>query len=173
MSLPLLSGEVVPDNREELAELREEVERLEQENRKLRNDLIKARADSEASIAAITALRSNLGPLYRALRGVFGEINLVVPEDAPLPQYGTAGATNGRPVDDDAMRSLDKWEGVKQRLGGKDAELIDILLTCGPKTNTQLAPMLKMHYSNATKVTKRLSSLGFIVKQGDAWALKK
>lgn len=167
-----LQGEV--DNRDErLTDLEAENDRLQSENRKLRNDLIKAKADSESAIAAITELRNHLGGVYRGLRAVFGEINLVIPEDAPYASSGATAATNGRPVDDDAVRNLDKWEGVKQRLGGKDSELIDILLTCGPKTNSQLAPMLKMHYSNATKVTKRLASLGFIVKQGDSWALKR
>lgn len=169
----LLEGNVPDDRDTALDDLQEENERLESEVRKLRTELIKAKAESEAAIAAITALRNTLGPLYRALRGVFGEINLVVSEDAPHPQYAAAAATNGRSMDDDALRNTEKWEGVKRRLGGKEAELIDALLTCGPRTNTQLKSLLKLAYSTTAALTLKMANLGFLSKEGDAWALKK
>lgn len=139
----------------------------------MRTELIKAKAESEAAIAAITALRNSLSPLFRALRGVFGEINLVVSEDAPQPQYGAAAGANGRPADDDALQNIEKWEGVKRRLGGKEAELIGVLLTCGPRTNTQLKSLLKLAYSTTAALTLKMMNLGFLTKDGDAWTLKK
>lgn len=173
MPQPLLNGEVVQhdDDRDD------RIAELEQENRKLRADLLRAktetstaRLESQSAVAAITALRQSLGGLYRALRGVFGEIELVLGEETAVPAYNSSvpqASVDGR------LHSLDKWEGVKKRLGGREAELIDVLLTSGPRTNTQLKPLMKMAYSSVCALTLKMSNMGFITKQGDAYALKE
>jgi len=169
MALQLPESEV--DNRDETIEsLRKEVRRLEQEVRQARLETVQATNASEQASTAIRALRLQLGPLHRAMRAVFGEIELAVGEYDPQPQNGAAAplaSVDGR------VHGLDKWEGVKKRLGGKEAELIDVLLTSGPRTNTQLKSLLKLAYSTVCALTQKMANMGFIAKQGDAYALKE
>lgn len=168
--MPLqLEGEV--DDRDDTIEsLQREVRRLEQELREARLETVKATNASEQATTAIRALRNQLGPLYRALRAVFGEIELAVGEYEPQPQNGT---TSPQASVDGRLNAMDKWEGVKKRLGGNEAELIDVLLTSGPRTNTQLKTLMKMAYSTVCALTQKMSNMGFITKQGDAYALKE
>lgn len=85
---------------------------------------------------------------------------------------GRQESPTNAPVGDSRLHSLDKWDGVKKRLGGQEAELIDVLLTSGPRTNTQLKPLLKLAYSTVCALTLKMSNMGFLTKQGNAYALK-
>src|SRR5579863_4128165 len=119
MTIPQLSGNVeILDNRDaetisrqkaRIRELEDEVEQLE---KKIRNDK-----------AAIHNLRQRLAPLYHALKQTFGDMEAVV-GDEPI-------ATTDQPsVASSSTRS--KWDAIKQRHGGRTAEVIDLLLIHGP-----------------------------------------
>lgn len=103
----------------------------------------------------VETAKENLRPLYNALRLMFGESQ---------PQ-----SSNGDP----RLDNLSRWDGVKKRLGGNEAELIEVLLTAGPKTNKQLMPLLKRGYTTVSTLTQKLHNMGFIVKTGDSWKLKE
>jgi hypothetical protein len=108
------------------------------------------RAKQEAVIALLNVLASAMRQIAT------GQIDVSAP-----PQ-------SGAPTD-----RLDKWESVKKRFGGKEAELIDVLLTCGPRTNTQLKSLMKLAYSTVAALTLKMSNLGFLTRIGDAWGLKE
>lgn len=76
-------------------------------------------------------------------------------------------------VSDPRLQALERWEAIKRKLGGKEAEVIDVLMHSGPRTNTQLKPLLKLAYSTVCALTQKMSNMGFLTKQGDAWALRE
>lgn len=112
-----------------------------------------ARSKEEAVIAVLNLLGN-------AMRQVAtGQIDLSATVAAP----GQGSVTD----------RMDKWEAVKKRLGnGNEAQLIEVLLACGPRTNTQLKSLLKLAYSTVAALTLKMSNLGFLTRVGDAWGLK-
>jgi DNA-binding MarR family transcriptional regulator len=103
------------------------------------------------------------------VNAIYGEIEAAgIPTESAQAQSPSLG----QQAVDPRLHSLDKWDGVKKRLGGKEAELIDVLLTSGPRTNTQLKSLLKIAYSTVAALTLRMTNMGFIKKNGDAYALK-
>lgn len=135
----MLRGEV--DDRDQRIELlTREVERLEGELRAAKLETEKVRAENGR---AISALRKQLAPLFRALQMVFGEIDAVSEGDVGVPQADT------------------KWESVKQRLAPRLRDAIDILLVQKAMKRTQLAAALRMDYSNCNK-----NVIGVLLRQG-------
>lgn len=170
MPLPLLSGEVV-DSEAERQPLLDEIERLKADLRTMRQERDRALADGLAAKSSVEGLRDVLGPLRRAINAIYGEIAAsgVNPEPSAIASPSLGQVTNGT---DPRLHSLDKWDGIKKRLGGTEAELIDVLLTAGPRTNTQLKSLLKLAYSTVCALTLKMSNMGFITKSGDAYKLR-
>jgi hypothetical protein len=150
MSLPQLPGnvEVLTDPRDaetisrqktRIRELEDEVEQLE---KKIRNDK-----------AAIHNLRQRLAPLYHALKQTFGDMEVVVGDD-PMSAPEQSSAPNS------------KWEAIKQRHGGRIAEVIDLLLIHGPMNQSQLAANLKTSGGNVSgNILPKLISMGLVVRR--------
>ena len=68
--------------------------------------------------------------------------------------------------------SLGRWEKMKQKLGGKQAEIIQALLDHGPATRSQLRVITGSGMSTVDAVTAKLRDMGLIVKVGDSWKLR-
>lgn len=166
MSQPLLSDGEVIDTSDELDSLRDRIDQLEGELRIARTDLIRSRADAAAATSAIAELRRQLSPLHRALRAVFGEIDLVGGvQDHPVNSTGPATYDS---------RKLSAWEEWKKKLPGFPSRFIDALLQHGELSVAQLVvaaqcPRKQTIYDAASK----LQRLGLITNNGGKYALKE
>ena len=147
-------------------DIQDRVDSLEQDLRQAKAEVIRLRASSDTATMAITELRRQLGPLYRALRAVFGEIELVAgKDDAPTSPSPSPSSDNGS--------QSSRWDAIKRGLAPRLAQAIDILLTHGAKTNSQLAAAMKMDRTNCNNnVTLKLKQMGLIVKNGNEYSVK-
>jgi hypothetical protein len=161
---PLLSGLVPEEENPERAELRTEIRRLEADLRASRLETNAAENEAATAKTAIAALRQQLLPLHRALRAVFGEIDLVaIPESAPAGNSPSAAAPQRNP----------RWESWKQKMPGRPAEFIELLLLHGTMSRNQL--MAAAHCGkDVVRVTiSRLNVAGLITKNGSQYSLKE
>lgn len=147
---------------------------LRTENQRLRRELAesesaRAAAEQDARLAqsSIRMLRQQLGPLYRALQAIFGEIEAAGVEDVPM---GT-GAPSASAARSDA-RVTAVWESWKVRLGGQCAKVIDVLLTHGEMNTTQLAIAVGTRRQNIPNLIYKLNQAGLINKNGGRFSLK-
>ena len=142
----------------ELKELREENKRLA---RALQDANLRADRAREDADRALMALRRQLSPLYRALQGVFGELDAAGVEDAPTPSG---------PVMD--HRTTEVWAAWKSRVGAA-GQLIDAFLKMGGEMNTQqLAIATGLHRTTIPKHIYTLNKAGLINKNGGKFSLK-
>lgn len=141
----------------------EEIVRLRNEVTDLRHQLAasqeEARQAKGAAFVATSNLRKQLSPLYNALRQVFGELDAISPADNGAP---------GVPPQSNA-----KWESWKQRMPGRPAEFIDLLLIHGTMTIRQFMAAAKCGEQSAYKVTSKLGQAGLIVNNGGRFSLKQ
>lgn len=150
----VVAGHVFDDDNE-LADLREEVQQLRSELRAARSEAARAKQDVGQAVAA---LRRQLTPLYRALQGVFGEMDAIGVEDA-------TPATNSR--------TTAVWEAWKSRIGGQPAQLIDAFLLHGEMTSGQIAIAIGINPKNVAQVVHKLNKAGLIQKNGSKFSLKQ
>ena len=157
MAQPLLEGEV--DRRDEIIlELRDENRELVRENQNLQAELSSAKVQNSR---AISMLRHQLDPLYKALQSVYGVIEASGVEEDDDPKAGT----NPR------VKAV--WESWKQKLGGKQAEFIQALLEHGSMTAVQLKVATHTGTSTVPQVIYKLNQLGLIDKNGGKYSLKQ
>ena len=159
----LLNGEVeaeyVDAPNQRLAE-------LERENGDLRHRLqiaeLEASHAKEQVTVALTRLRSMTLPFYQLLRAVHGEIDALGIEDAPQAANGSAAKT-GNP----------KWDNWKQKMPGRPAEMIDLLLLHENMSTKQL--MAAMHCAKDTvyQAAYKLGQAGLVVNNGGRYSLKE
>lgn len=151
MSYPkLLEGEV-EDPR--VVRLEDEIMRLRRQLADAENYENKARQQAGQ---AMSALRKTLAPLYRALQAVFGELD-------------AAGVEDSAPTS-----SVDpRWQSWKNKLPGRPAEMIDLLLLHGEMNRNQL--MAAMHAGkDVVRITiSKLNVAGLLVKNGGRVSLKQ
>lgn len=107
-----------------LHEWRREKQHLEEEILSLHHDLDAARSHNEILERSLRALRTQLAPLHRALRAVFGEIELAVGEDS----FFSFASNGGGAAPSRTSGNDPRWESWKEKLPGKPAEMIDLLL---------------------------------------------
>lgn len=143
---------------EELRQLRRENQRMDEELRNLRNELGQAQADKETLERGIRALRQQLSPLHRALRAVFGEIELAIGEEE-LSNGGGARPQTGSGTDP-------RWEHAKQNFPGVPSQIIDALLSQRELNLTQLAGYCRRDYSTIKRAAQVLSKAGLLAKEG-------
>lgn len=148
-----------------LHEWRREKQRLEEEILSLRRELDDARTHHEKLERAMRALRQSLSPLHRALRSVFGEIELAVGEEEAV-------ASSVAPGPPQSTASPSRWEHVKQQFPGAPAKIIDALLGQGEMTITQLANFTRMHYDTAKTAASKLAKAGALTKDGGICRLR-
>lgn len=113
-----------------------------------------AQAKREAG-AAMANLRKLLKPWHSAIKQVYGELEIVAEDDAPINGSGSL-----------------KWQSWKQKLPGRPAEIIDLLLLHQEMNRNQL--MAAMHCGkDVVRVTiSRLNVAGLINKNGGKYSLK-
>ncbi len=109
--------------------------------------------------AGVRDLRGILGPLYKALRLVFGEIEAM----------GVTDGANGAA----SPRNSAAWEQWKQRLGGATARAIDALMVHGEMNQTQLRIILGCATRTVTNVVAALNQAKLIDKNGGKISLKQ
>ena len=166
----IIDGELV-DTVDELRQARQRIQELETENLRLRQknevDELKYRSVSHA----VNALRSILKPEYDVMRVLMGEIDASGLVEEPAEQHSRNGSSNS--TSHPAVESMKRWESTAAELGGTEGEIIRMLMKTGPKTNKQLRPLIRCAYSTTAILTLKLKNMGFLEKQGNAYALKK
>jgi len=155
----LRSGDDTPD---EVVRLRREIAGLEQELREVKEEAETAKRASADAVQAIRALRQQLEPLHKSLKMIFGEISRV---DA-----GRVAQDAARDVEASGLSP--KWIMLKEKLGGRQAEFID-LLQHGEMTTAQLAAAAHCHRDTVAQTIHKLFRAGVIIKSGrGTFALK-
>ena len=149
MASPLLLEGQVDDRDAIILGLREQVRRLGE-------DLRTERKKSNQAEAAAKELRHILTPLHNALGMVFGEIESMGIENA------AAAPSNGNP----------KWNSWKQKLPGRPAEMIDLLLLHENMSTKQL--MAAMHCAKDTvyQAAYKLGQAGLVSNNGGRYSLR-
>lgn len=150
--------EVRSANADELVRLRREIAGLEQELQQAKADAAQFKSAASDSVNAIRTLRKVLDPFRIAIGMIYGEISRVDAEEA-----SGSGSSGG-----DA-----KWVTWKQRLGGKQAEIIDLLLLQDAMTITQVSKAAHCHYDTAAKHLSDMAGQGILSKNGNAYSLKR
>lgn len=147
------------------------IKELREENRKLSRALadanVRAERAQEDAAQALTALRRQLTPLYRALQAVFGELDAAggIGDDARMP-------TENQPTQPDS-RTAAVWASWKERLGAGPAKCIDALLLHNDLNTQQLSIATGYHRNNIPGYIHKLHKAGLIDKNGNRFSLKK
>jgi hypothetical protein len=162
LSGPVLTGPIREDNAEEL---KKKNAKLQRDVDDLRLDVQRAKNESARALAALANLRNQLNPLYRALRAIFGEL-----ETVDLPEVGTASAGVAAAY---SAKSDPRWEAWKEKLGGRRAEMIAVLLEHGTMSAAQLAAALHASPDTAYKVAAQLQNAGLISRNAGRFSLKE
>lgn len=153
---PLLEGHPSADDS---VRLRREIAGLEHELQEAKNEAVKYKQASSDSIQAIRALREALDPFHKALKMIFGEMSRV---DAGKTEVTAEGARTAN----------SKLEMMKERLGGRQAEFIE-LLEHGEMTTAQLAAAGHCHHQTVATIIMKLNRAGLIQKNGNKFSLKE
>jgi hypothetical protein len=140
--------------------LRREIAGLEKELQEAKNEAATAKQAAADAVQAIRALRQQLEPLHKSLKMVFGEISRV---DAGGNDNATESASSGLSP---------KWEMLKQRVGGRQADFID-LLQHGAMTIAQLRAAAHCDIRTAQKVVQAMRVGGLVDKNGKQFSLKQ
>lgn len=152
----------------------QEIDALRQENRRLQRMVSDARVEAERAREdanrALARLRQQLGPLYRALQAVFGELDAAgVTEPASATEVSSSAAASG--VD---ARVAAVWASWKTKLGGTVAKGIDALLLHGELDTGQLAIAAGVDRRTVTNtIVYKLNGAGLINKNGGRFSLKQ
>lgn len=162
MPQPLLEGRVEPDAFEAL---QDKVERLEGDLETAQNRLRAAKEHSVLMERALGELRRQLGPLFKAMRMVFGELDAAGIEDG-------GGAADAGPHMN--SRVISAWETWKRKLGGKQADFIQAFLDHGAMTAVQLKVATHSGSSTVSETLGKLRSLTLVEKnQNGTFSLKE
>src|SRR5665213_1942560 len=152
----LLHGEAASP---EVTRLKREIVGLEQELEETREEVQKYKNASSDAVKAISALRKVLDPLHTAMKMIYGEINRVeIPRD-PFDLHN-------EPIVDK------RWESWKQKLPGKPAEFIQILLEHGEMSGAQLKAAAHCAQQTVYDTIAKLKAAGLVTKNGKGFALK-
>lgn len=138
------------------------IARLEDENARLRRELAEkdqqVEVDRKAIASGVTNLRRQLSPLYKALQQVFGELDVIGGDDAPLPPAASNGA---------------RWDDWKARLGPSCAKVIDVLLLGGEMSIVAIATTGRMGKRTVYDATSKMGQAGILVRNGNKFSLKQ
>jgi chromosome segregation ATPase len=153
-----LAREPRGDSDELMRRLRREKEEIEEQLRTARRDLEDAQLENERIGRSIKALRQQLSPLHRALRAVFGEIELAVGEEEQRPNGASQTAAP------QTAASNSRWESYKNSFPGAPARIIDALLSHGELGLSQLSTVCRLHYDTVVSAVAKLTKAGATVK---------
>jgi hypothetical protein len=150
-----------PEDDPRLEALRLELRQLK---RALSDAQIEAERAREDANRALSALRRQLSPLYRALQAVFGELDAAGVDDASPPTAPTASQPT--------TRASAIWESWKQKMPGRPAEFITILLAHGEMNVEQLKIAARCGTTAVYETTGKLNKAGLLHKNGGKYSLK-
>lgn len=150
--MPLqLSGQV--DTRDQqIAELQLENEKLRDYNLDLEQQLRRARIENQQSISAVRAI---LSPLYNGLKQLFGEMDAI------------GGAQEQATTKEDP-----RWASWKQRMPGRPAEMIDLLLVHDSMSVKNLMVAMKCRKDAVYQAASKLGQAGVVANVGGRYSLK-
>jgi len=158
----MLEGIIKEENSDEglLHKMRREQQRLEEEILSLRRELDDTNREKDRVERTIRNLQVQLSPLHRALRAVFGEIELAVGEEEI--------STVNSPTPNSPSSSVDpRWQSYKDSMPGAPSRIIDALLAHRDGLNiAQLSKLLRMDYNTAKNAVSRLRSVGAVTQDG-------
>jgi len=160
MDQRLLSGP--PAAAEDPVRLRREIAGLEQELATAREEARQAKQAAADSIVAIRALRKIIDPIYKATAMIMGEISRIAVEDVESPTESRQGHHGLSP----------KWEMMKEKLGHREAQIIDALQH-GGMTAKQLTPVLHWDIKTVYRVTQKMKDAGLLLNEGGKFSLKE
>lgn len=141
-SRPLLETTLVEES--DTRDLERRVKRLETEIANLKQGAMDA-----ARQGVEVMLRRMFGPLHRATSVLVGDADV-----------------------EEVSQSDGKWEVIKQRLGPKLAEVIDLLLVQGPMTTSQIASATRSSGEAARQRMDKLRGQGLVEKNGAHFSLR-
>jgi hypothetical protein len=141
---------------------------LEAELRQARREAIDAEVEAnrarEDSNRALSMLRQQLGPLYRALQAVFGEIDA-----AGIPETGP-GAPAANTVNE---RVSPVWAAWKEKLSPACGKVIDALLVHKDLNRKQICVAAQMGKDTMYGVITKLKTAGLLDENGGRFSLKQ
>lgn len=153
----MLTGNVETPEQARIADLEAEVESL-------KDALASAQADAQRerrqTATAVGSLRRQLTPLYRALQGLFGE----------LDQLSDGDVSSSTPNAPDA-RVVAVWASWKSKMGTASV-VIDALLLHGEMNTQQLAIACGKDRTTIPAYIMKLNKAGLINKNGNRFSLK-
>jgi FtsZ-binding cell division protein ZapB len=167
VAFPMLEGEFADSPPPANDELREENSQLRDELRATRQERDKLKGELASITSSVRAIRDQLTPLHRALRGLFGEIDFVAP-----PSSSASSIPPHYPVGTAGLRA-EAWETWKRKLGGKQAEFIQAFLDHGEMTQIQLKIATHSGTSTVPLILDKLQKLGLVSKNGGKYSLKE
>jgi hypothetical protein len=156
MTQPLLPGP-----QEDPVRLRREITGLEQELQKAKEEAVAAKLGARDAVQAIRALREILEPFHTAIRMIYGEISRV-----EVGEVGTESMRSG------SLGLSPKWEMMKQKLGHREAQIIDALQH-GGMTAKQLTPVLHWDIKTVYAFTKKMKDAGLLENDGGKFSLRE
>jgi hypothetical protein len=146
-----------------IAELETELRQARREANDASLDAARAREDTTR---ALSMLRGQLGPLYRALQAVFGELDAVgVPESTSGPSPHQGEAVPGR------VSAV--WEAWKQKLPPACGRIIDTLMIHKDLSRQQLKVAAQMGESTMDGGLLKLNKAGLLSKANGRYQLKQ
>jgi chromosome segregation ATPase len=146
---------------QEVVRLRREIAGLERELQEAKDEAAKAKTAAADAVQAIRALRQQLEPMYKALKMIFGEIARIETGEAQFPHASTG------------LGSLaPKWEMLKSKLGGRQAEFID-LLQHGEMNVRQIRAAAHCDIKTVYRTLQTMKEAGLLNKNGGKFSLKE
>ena len=139
-----------PDSRH-----RAQIEDLKNELSLLQVEHAELSAKHKRLMVAVNYLREQLDPLHRGLMGIFEKMDLV--EYIP-----TVGQSSPSPSSNSEQSSNPKWESWKQKLSGRPAEMIDLLLLHEEMGVAQLKAAMHCGVDTVYDTAKKLSVAGLL-----------
>jgi DNA-binding transcriptional regulator GbsR (MarR family) len=159
-------GIVVDDDPrdKEIEKLRLKLRQAERDTADAERAAERAREDAHR---ALSMLRKQLGPLYRALQAVFGELDAAGITDTPAAQPGAAPVPAGQ---DPRVTAV--WQAWKEKFPPACGKVIDALLLHGELNSVQLKVTARLGTSSVSESISKLNKAGLINKNGGRFSLK-
>ena len=127
---------------------------------------LEARRAREDANRALSMLRHQLTPLYRALQGVFGELDAAGVTENHHPEPGTATTAA-------APKNVAVWQAWKEKFPPAVGKVIDALLLHGEMNHSQIKIAARLGSSTVTDCVYKLNKAGLINKNGGKVSLKQ
>lgn len=152
----------------------DKIDGLERQVAKLRGELSDARHElarvREDSNRAMTGVRQQLSPLFRALQRLFGELDDAGVADV-APSVSASAASQPTPAANDRTAAI--WDSWKARLPGGPAKIIDALMLQSDMNTQQLAIATGVHRNSIPAMIYKLNKAGLLNKNGGRFSLKQ